>query len=105
MTRLAGEYRDDGSMVYSHLEDVEAFILHHPPIVLQLPHDELQVLARIHVFRHDLVELSVQQDLSQQLDALPLGNITLRSYQNIIVLLEEELKVGGNELGLSLIHI
>jgi len=72
---------------------MEPLVLHHPPVVLELPHDQLEIVARIDVARHDLVELTVEQDFSQQLDALALGDITLRSYQNVIVPLKEHVEV------------
>lgn len=77
---------------------METFILHHPPIVLELPHDQLQIIPRVDISRHDLVELTIQQHLPQQLNALPLRNITLRPYQNVIVPLEEHIKVRANVL-------
>lgn len=77
---------------------MESLVLHHPPIVLELPHDQLQIIPRVDIARHDLVELTVQQDLSQQLDALALGDITLRSYQDVIVALEEHVKVRADVL-------
>lgn len=77
---------------------METLVLHHPPIILQLPHDQLEIVSRIDIARHDLVELTVEQDLSQQLDALPLRDITLRSYQNVVVALKEHVKVGTDVL-------
>lgn len=77
---------------------MEPLILYHPPVILQLPHDELQVIARVDIARHDLVELTVEQDLAQQLDALALRHITLRSYQNVVIAREEQIKIRADEL-------
>lgn len=81
-----------------YLEDVESLVLHHPPVVFQLPHDELEVVARVDVARHDLVELTVEQDLAQQLDALALCDVALRSYQDVVVALEEQVEVRADVL-------
>lgn len=89
-------YRGDNFLPY--LEHMEALVLHHPSVVLELPHDQLQIVPRVDIARHDLVELTVQQDLSQQLDALSLGDITLRPYQDVVVALEEQIKVRANVL-------
>lgn len=77
---------------------MEPLVLHHPPIILELPHDQLQVIPRVDISRHDLVELTIQQHLPQQLNTLPLRNITLRPYQNVIVPLKEHIKVRANVL-------
>ena len=82
----------------TYLENMESLVLHHPPVVLELPHYQLEIVARINVSRHDLVELTVEQDFSQQLDALALGDITFRSYQNVVVPLEEHVEVGADVL-------
>ncbi|KAI7288028.1 hypothetical protein KC345_g307 [Hortaea werneckii] len=50
------------------LEHVERFVLHHPTVVLQLPHDQLQF------------------------DRLPLRDIGFRFYQNIVVAVEEKIE-------------
>jgi len=77
---------------------MESLVLHHPSVVLELPHDQFQIISRIDIARHDLVKLAIQQDFSQQLDALALCNIALRSYQNVVVALEEHIKVGADVL-------
>ena len=77
---------------------MESLVLHHPPIILELPHDQLQIIPRVDIARHDLVELTVQQNLSQQLYTLSLRHITLRPYQNVIVALKEHVKVRADVL-------
>ena len=44
----------------THFEDVKTFVLHHLAVVLELPHDELEVFPRFNVSCHDIVELSIQ---------------------------------------------
>lgn len=61
----------------SYLEDVESLILYHTSIILQLPHDKLQIVSRIDISRHDFVELPIEQYFAKQLDALPLGDVAL----------------------------
>jgi len=68
---------------------VESFVLHHFAIIAQQFHAQLEVLPALHISHHYVVIRTVQQDLSQQLDALPLGHIRVRLYQNIVESLEE----------------
>lgn len=81
-------------IIRSYLEDVEALIVDHPPVVPQQLHDDLEVLARIHVLRHHAVVCSVEQDLAQQLDGLSLRHIAFRRDQHCVVFREEHVKVG-----------
>ena len=59
----------------TYLEDVEALVIDHPPVVPQQLHDDLKMLARIHVLRHHAVVCSVEQNLAQQLDGLSLRHV------------------------------
>ena len=83
----------------AYLEDVKALVLHHLPIVLQLPHDELEVLPRLNVAGHDLVELPVEQYLAQQLDRLTLRNVALGPYERVVIFGEEKVKIRINVFG------
>lgn len=78
---------------------MEAFILHHLPIVFELPHDQLEIFAGFNVSGHDFVELAVQQDLSQQLDGLPFRDIAFGLDQYVVVLFEEQCKVSIDVFG------
>ena len=77
----------------SYLEHMERFILHHLPLIPQLPHDELQIIPRIDISRHDLVKRAVQQHLAQQLDRLPLRDVTLALNEDVVVPVEEQVEI------------
>ena len=76
-----------------YLEDVEGFVLHHPPVVFQLPHDKLQVITRIDISRHDLVELPIQKYLAKKFDGLSFRDIAVALNKNIVVFVEEQFEV------------
>lgn len=80
-------------MSRAHLEDVETFVVDHASIVPQQLHDDLQVLARINVLRHDVVVGSVEEDLAQQLDRLPLCNVAFRLDQYRVVSRKERIEI------------
>lgn len=46
--------------LHRHLENVECFVLDHLSVVLELPHDELQIITRLDIASHDVVELAVK---------------------------------------------
>lgn len=73
---------------------METLIVDHPSVVEQQLHDDLQMLSRIDICRHDIVVRTVKQDFPQELDGLPLRNIALRLDENRVVLCEERVKVG-----------
>lgn len=77
------------------LEDVEALVLDHLAVVAQQVHADLEMLAAVHIRRHDVVVRPVQQDLAQQFDGLPLGNVAVRLDQDAVVPFEEEVEVDG----------
>ncbi len=49
-------------------EDMEAFVLDHFTVVLEQVHAELEVLATVDVFGHDVVICAVEEDFSEELD-------------------------------------
>lgn len=69
-----------GSASLTYLEHVEALILDHLTIIAQQFHADLQVLSTLHVGHHHVVIGPVQEDLAQQLDTLPLGDIGVRQH-------------------------
>ena len=77
----------------SYLEDVKALILHHLPLVPQQIHAQLQMLPLIHILHHDAVIRPIQEQLAQQLDALPLRHIALALDQHVIVPTKKELEI------------
>lgn len=83
----------------TYLEDVKAFVLNHSPIVTQLIHDEFEILARTDVARHDVVKLSIEQNLAEQFYALAFGDIAGRFDQCIVVSIKEEIEICSNERG------
>ena len=72
---------------------MEPFVVDHLSVVPQQPHDDLEVVARIHVLSHDVVIRPVDQDLAQQLDRLALRDVAFRLYQYRVVLGEERVEV------------
>lgn len=82
----------------THLEDMKGFILHHPPIILELPHYELQVLPALHISTHALVETPIQQYLPQQFDTLSLCHITLALDQRLVIPRKEHVEIRINVL-------
>ncbi len=50
------------------LEDVKAFVLNHFSVIAQQVHADLEVLASIHVGRHDAIVGTVEEDFAEQLD-------------------------------------
>lgn len=72
---------------------MKAFILYHLPIVPQEVHTNLQVRPLIHVSGHNIVVRPVEQDFSQKLYRLPLGDIGIRIYQYAVVSVKKEIKV------------
>lgn len=44
---------------------MKTLVIDHSPVVSQQFHDDLEVLARIHILRHDTVVGAVQKDLAQ----------------------------------------
>lgn len=58
-----------------YLEDMEAFILDHFPIIFEEVHAQFEMLPSIHVCRHDGVVRSVEQNLAQQFYRLPFRNV------------------------------
>lgn len=83
----------------AYFEYVEPLVLHHFSVVPQQIHTQLQVISSVNVCGHDIVVCPIEEDLSQQLDRLPLRNVRARFDQDSIVLLEEEVKVGQKVLG------
>ena len=77
----------------TYFEHVEGFILHHLPLIPQLPHNQLQIVTRVDISCHDLIKRPIEQHLSQQLDRLPLRDITLALNEDVIVPLEEQVEV------------
>ncbi len=59
------------------LENVEAFIIYHPPIIQQQLHANLEMVARLNVCCHHLVVGSIEQYLPEEFDGLSFGDITL----------------------------
>jgi hypothetical protein len=59
----------------TNLEDVEAFVIDHLSVISQQLHDDLEMFARVHVLRHDIVVCPIEQDLAQELDRLALRHI------------------------------
>jgi len=83
----------------TYLEHMKALVLHHLPVVLELPHDELQVITRRDIAGHDIVKLTVQEHFAQQLDRLALGHVALRPDQRVVVSVEEEVEVCVDKFG------
>jgi hypothetical protein len=81
------------------LEDVEALVLDHLAVVAQQVHADLEMLAAVHIRRHDVVVRPIQQDLAQQFDGLPLGDVAVRLDQDAVVPFEEKFEVDGQVPG------
>ena len=77
----------------TYFEHMERFILHHLPLIPQLPHDELQIIPRIDISRHDLVKRAIQQHFSQQFNRLPLRDVTLALNEDVVVPIEEQVEI------------
>lgn len=60
---------------------MKALVLYHLPIISQEFHAQLEILAALDIGHHHVVVGTVQQDLSQKLDALPLGDVRVRLHQ------------------------
>ena len=73
---------------------METLVVDHLPVVSQELHDDLEMLPRVHILRHNVVVCSIEQNLAQQLDRLALRHIALRLDQHRVVLGEEGVKVG-----------
>jgi hypothetical protein len=80
------------------LENMEGLILDHAPIIFELPHDKFQVVPGLDISAHHLIKLSVQQDLTQELDRLTFCDIAVGLDEDIVVLLEEHVEVSGEIL-------
>lgn len=76
-----------------YLEDVEALVVDHLPVVPQQLHDDLEVFAGVHVLCHYIIICPVEQNLAQELDRLAFCDITLGLDQPVVVLLEELIEV------------
>lgn len=57
---MSARQRPVDRALHRHLENVECFVLDHLSVVLELPHDELQVVTRLDIASHDVVELAVK---------------------------------------------
>jgi len=75
------------------LEDMKALVLHHLAVVSEQVHANLQMLSAVDVLGHDVVVGSVEEDLAQELDGLPLGDVAVGLDQYVVVLVEEQLEV------------
>lgn len=73
---------------------MEPLVLHHLAIIAQQLHAQLEVFPALHISHHYVVIRTVQQDLSQQLDALSLGHIGVRLDQNVVESPKEQFEVG-----------
>ena len=72
---------------------MKSLVLHHLPVVSQEIHTQLQMLSSFHIFSHDIVIISVEQDLSQQLNGLPFRNIGTRTDENCVIAFKEEVEI------------
>lgn len=73
---------------------MKSLIINHSPVIKQQPHAQLQMLARIYVFGHDIVVRSVQQQLAEELYRLSFDDVVLRLDEHAVVFGEELVKVG-----------
>lgn len=83
----------------ARLEHVKALVLHHLPIVLEKVHTELQMLASIHIYVHDVIVCSIQQYLSQELDGLSLRDVGVGLHERVVVFCEEKIEVHHEVMG------
>jgi len=72
---------------------MKALVLHHLAVVSEQVHANLQMLSAVDVLGHDVVVGSVEEDLAQELDGLPLGDVAVGLDQYVVVLVEEQLEV------------
>ena len=77
---------------------MKSFILHHLPLILQQIHAQFQMLPFIHIHSHNRIIRTIEQDLPEQLNTLPLGHITLTPNQNRVIPLKEGLEIDSQEL-------
>lgn len=84
-------------------ENMEAFVLHHLPVVSQQVHTYLQMLATVNVCGHDAIVRPVQEDLAEELDRLPFSNITIRLNQDVVVFVKEQVEIGRQISGYQLL--
>jgi hypothetical protein len=75
------------------LEYVEPLVLNHFPIIAQEVHAYFEVLATINISSHYAIVGTIQQDLTQELNRLTFGHVTVRLDQDIVVFVEEKVKV------------
>lgn len=57
------------------------------------------MFAAINVSRHDVIIGPVKKQLSQELDGLPFGDVTVGLHENVIVSVEEHVEVDGQVAG------
>ena len=82
----------------SYLENVEPLVLNHFAIIFEQLHAEFQILPALHICHHHAVIGSIQQDLTEKLYTLALGNIGTR-LDECIEARKEEIKVSGEVRG------
>lgn len=80
---------------HKDLEHMEAFVLHHFAVIPKQIHANLEVLAAVNVRCHDIVVGAVEQELAEKFNRLALRNVTIRLDQNMVILVEEHVKVDG----------
>lgn len=80
-------------------ENVEAFVLDHFAIVLEQVHAELEVVAAVDVFGHDVVVCAVEEEFAKELDGLAFCDVRIRLDEGGIIAGEEEVEINGEVMG------
>lgn len=84
---------------HEDLEHVKPFVLNHLSLITKQVHADLQVLASVDICGHHRVVRAVKKDLPEQLDRLALRHIAVRFDEDVVVLIEKQIKVLGEVLG------